>query len=126
METENPWFEDELEEALNGDISKIVRTGWPMEYMPTLLHNFKQSTKRDLIVFPHRIAPEKQVDIFRDIANSLPQYEFVVCQDQNLTKDQYHNILSSHFVCILKCTQCDQLTQMIFFSFRVQQSHLHC
>ena len=49
--------------------------------------------KRDLIVFPHRIAPEKQVEIFRDLAAALPQYEFVVCQDKNLTKDQYHKIL---------------------------------
>ena len=50
-------------------------------------------TKRDLIVFPHRIAPEKQVEIFRDMATQLPQYEFVVCQDQQLTKNEYHNIL---------------------------------
>ena len=48
---------------------------------------------RDLIVFPHRIAPEKQVEIFRDLAESMPQYEFIVCQDQTLTKTEYHNIL---------------------------------
>jgi hypothetical protein len=50
-------------------------------------------TKRDLIVFPHRIAPEKQVEIFRDLKEQLPQYEFVVCQDQELTKNEYHNLL---------------------------------
>ena len=49
--------------------------------------------KRDLILFPHRIAPEKQVEIFRDLATHLPQYEFVVCQDQELTKNEYHNLL---------------------------------
>ena len=49
--------------------------------------------KRDLIVFPHRIAPEKQVEIFRDLAKHLPQFEFVVCQDKQLTKNEYHNIL---------------------------------
>jgi hypothetical protein len=49
--------------------------------------------KRDLILFPHRIAPEKQVEIFRDLATHLPQYEFVVCQDQQLTKNEYHNLL---------------------------------
>ena len=49
--------------------------------------------KRDLILFPHRIAPEKQVEIFRDLANYLPEYEFVVCQDQQLTKNEYHNLL---------------------------------
>ena len=49
--------------------------------------------KRDLILFPHRIAPEKQVEIFRDLAAELSQYEFVVCQDQQLTKNEYHNLL---------------------------------
>jgi hypothetical protein len=44
-------------------------------------------------LFPHRIAPEKQVEIFRDLATHLPQYEFVVCQDQQLTKNEYHNLL---------------------------------
>ena len=50
-------------------------------------------TKRNLILFPHRIAPEKQVDIFRDLALAMPNYEFVVCQDQQLTKNEYHNLL---------------------------------
>lgn len=72
---------------------KIIRTGWPMEYMDTTLASFTGMTKRNLILFPHRIAPEKQVEIFRDLATHLPQYEFVVCQDKNLTKDEYHTLL---------------------------------
>jgi hypothetical protein len=72
---------------------KIVRTGWPMEYMDSTLDLYKGMPKRDLILFPHRIAPEKQVEIFRDLATQLPQYEFVVCQDQQLTKNEYHNLL---------------------------------
>jgi hypothetical protein len=72
---------------------KIVRTGWPMEYMSDTLAPYKGMTKRDLILFPHRIAPEKQVEIFRDLKEQLPQYEFVVCQDQQLTKNEYHNLL---------------------------------
>jgi hypothetical protein len=72
---------------------KIVRTGWPMEYMETTLTPYKSMPKRDLILFPHRIAPEKQVNIFRDLKEHLPQYEFVVCQDQQLTKNEYHNLL---------------------------------
>ena len=72
---------------------KIVRSGWPMEYMLEILAPYKDLPKRDLILFPHRIAPEKQVEIFRDLATALPQYEWVVCQDQQLTKDQYHKLL---------------------------------
>lgn len=71
----------------------VVRTGWPMEYMAEMLEPYKNLQKRDLILFPHRIAPEKQVEIFRDLSTALPQYEFVVCQDQTLTKDQYHTLL---------------------------------
>jgi glycosyltransferase involved in cell wall biosynthesis len=73
--------------------NKIVLTGWPMEYMEDTLTMYKNMTKRDLILFPHRIAPEKQVEIFRDLKEHLPQYEFVVCQDQQLTKNEYHNLL---------------------------------
>jgi glycosyltransferase involved in cell wall biosynthesis len=72
---------------------KWVRTGWPMEYMDDTLTSHKGMPKRDLILFPHRIAPEKQVEIFRDLKEHLPQYEFVVCQDQQLTKNEYHNLL---------------------------------
>ncbi len=75
------------------DSNKIVRTGWPMEYMQSTLAPYKGMKKRDLILFPHRIAPEKQVEIFRDLATHLPQYEFVVCQDQQLTKHEYHTLL---------------------------------
>ena len=72
---------------------KVVRTGWPMEYMQDILTPYKGMEKKNLVLFPHRIAPEKQVDIFRDLKHQLPQYEFVVCQDQQLTKNEYHNLL---------------------------------
>jgi hypothetical protein len=49
--------------------------------------------KRDLIVFPHRLAPEKQPEIFRDLKEQLPEYEFVMCQEHNLSKNEYHNML---------------------------------
>ncbi len=77
----------------NHDNNKIVRTGWPMEYMEDTLVMYKNMPKRNLILFPHRIAPEKQVEIFRDLKEHLPQYEFVVCQEQQLTKREYHNLL---------------------------------
>ena len=73
--------------------NKIVRTGWPMEYMKDTLENYNTAPKRDLILFPHRLAPEKQVEIFRDLAKWLPQYEFVVCQDTQLDKHEYHKLL---------------------------------
>ncbi len=85
--TWSDWIDNNIESG------KIVRTGWPMEYMDSTLTMYKNMPKRDLILFPHRIAPEKQVEIFRDLKEHLPQYEFVVCQDQQLTKNEYHNLL---------------------------------
>ncbi len=75
------------------DRRSMKRVGWPMEYLHNSLEQYKGMQKRDLILFPHRIAPEKQIDIFRDLKEQLPQYEFVVCQDQELTKNEYHNLL---------------------------------
>jgi len=83
------------DQTFNISKDKIARTGWPMEYMPSELELFKQIPKRDLILFPHRIAPEKQVEIFRDLAVSMPEYEWMVCQDQQLSKLQYHGLLGT-------------------------------
>ena len=90
---DDPYIEDIVEESLNGDNERITRTGWPMEYLRDTLVTYSGMDKRNLILFPHRIAPEKQVEIFRDLKEQLPQYEFVVCQDQELTKNEYHNLL---------------------------------
>jgi len=72
----------------------VVQVGWPMEYLETALGPYRGMTKKDIVLFPHRIAPEKQVDIFKDLAKELPQYQFVVAQEQNLTKHEYHTLLA--------------------------------
>jgi len=84
---------DLFAQNFNTDNSKIHRVGWPMEYLATSLDSYKNMEKKDIILFPHRVAPEKQVEIFRDLAQQLPQYEFVVCQERQLTKNEYHNLL---------------------------------
>jgi len=84
-----------LEAFPNVDKSKIHQVGWPMEYMEPLLREYDIPTnKMDLVLFPHRVAPEKQVEIFKDLAKEMPDVEFVVAQEQNLTKDEYHMLLS--------------------------------
>lgn len=90
--SENPWFDEDWEERY--DDGKIVRTGWPMEYLATELAPYATAEKRNLIVFPHRLAPEKQVNIFKALQDQLPQYDFVICQEETLTKDEYHKLLS--------------------------------
>ena len=80
-----------FEDTLGVDRTRTRRVGWPMEYIQ---HTIAPGHKRDLIVFPHRLAPEKQLDIFEDLRKRLPEYEFVVCQQQQLTKPQYHKLLA--------------------------------
>ena len=84
---------DLYKQTFDIDDSKVRIVGWPMEYLRNSLTAYAGMEKRDLILFPHRVAPEKQVDIFRDLAEELPKYEFVVCQEQELTKNEYHNML---------------------------------
>ena len=73
--------------------NKVLRVGWPMEYMDSTLSMYKDMNKKNIIVFPHRMAPEKQPAIFEDLKRAMPQYEFVVCQEKKLTKNEYHNLL---------------------------------
>ena len=84
---------DLFAESLDIDYDKTHRVGWTMEYLKNSLDSYKGMEKKDIILFPHRIAPEKQVDIFRDLANHLREYEFIVCQERELTKNEYHNLL---------------------------------
>lgn len=76
-----------------GEDRRLLRCGWPMEYMRETLNPYRRQPKRNLILFPHRLAPEKQVEIFRDLAGEFPDYEFRVCQDESLTKPEYHRLL---------------------------------
>lgn len=72
--------------------NKAQITGWPMEYQKDMLSKFR-SIKENIIVFPHRLAPEKQLEIFKALSEKLPKYAWVVCQEKSLTKAQYHKLL---------------------------------
>ena len=80
----NAWLED----------NKVIKTGWPMEYFDAELEAYKGAVKKNQIVFPHRLAPEKQPEIFYDLKEALPQYDFVVCMERSLKKYEYHNLLA--------------------------------
>jgi len=89
------WFASEyhiklFRDTYGYDAINCYRTGWPMEYLHATI---KPDKKENIILFPHRIATEKQLEIFRELAKELPEYEFVICQDQKLSKDAYHEML---------------------------------
>jgi glycosyltransferase involved in cell wall biosynthesis len=85
--------EDEL--SANDVAYKVVKSGQPHETLMLNLEPYMGKPKRNLILFPHRVAPEKQPLIFQDLAKELPEYEFVICQDQKLSKDEYHDLLGA-------------------------------
>src|SRR6056297_3229544 len=72
MFVETLFDEDNLEDFREWHSGKIHRVGWPMEYLRSSLDQYKGMEKENLILFPHRIAPEKQVDIFHDLKQQLP------------------------------------------------------
>ena len=86
-------FWTDSQEVDKQKLHKIKRVGWPMEYLKDSMFGCRGIPKQNIIVFPHRIAPEKQHDIFLDLKESLPQYEFITCQEKQLTKKQYHELL---------------------------------
>lgn len=70
-----------------------VVVGWPMEYLSSTLSPYANLEKKDKIIFPHRIAHEKQLSIFNTLSMRMPEYEWFVAQEHNLTKDEYHKHL---------------------------------
>lgn len=91
-------FADLSLDGLNGISEKIALSGQPHNVLVESLQPFAGMPKKKQILFPHRIAPEKQVEIFRDLADYLPEANFVVCQDRNLSKDEYHTLLGESMI----------------------------
>lgn len=79
--------------------NKILRTGYPNSYLRETLRKYKDVQKERIVLFPHRIAPEKQLDIFKDLARlsgaipDMKDVKWLVCQEQHLTKPEYHDML---------------------------------
>jgi len=99
-------FHAELfQKTFNVSNNKILVSGLPMRYLPKSLiadlddDSFIDGIKKNQIVFPHRLAPEKQVDIFKDLARSMPDFNFIICQEKKLSMVEYHRILAESILC---------------------------
>lgn len=86
-----------MSERVDGP-SKCVISGQPHNVLVEHLRPFKGMVKKRQVLFPHRVAPEKQPEIFRDLAKHMPDVEFIVCQDKKLTKDEYHTLLGESMI----------------------------
>lgn len=78
-------------------LAKTMRVGYPNSYLETSLGKYFDQPKDDVILFPHRIAPEKQLEIFKDLEQQFRELgkstKFIVCQEKQLTKAEYHELL---------------------------------
>ncbi|WP_279356200.1 hypothetical protein [Methylobacterium indicum] len=76
------------------DDERVTVCGWPMEYLAAELQPHLGQPRENIVLFPHRPAPEKQPKIFKDLARSFPEWQFVACQDRALSKRDYHDLLA--------------------------------
>ncbi len=73
---------------------KIHITGHPFTH--SWIKNYDTSKKENIIVFPHRKAPEKRLDVFLEIKKKMKDkgYKFIVTTDETKTKQEYYELLA--------------------------------
>ena len=68
-----------------------------MEYYSKELPEYhtlsKMPKKENIVVFPHRKAPEKNLDLFLQLRDMMPEYTFVIAMDHCTSKKDYHDLL---------------------------------
>lgn len=72
---------------------KIAVTGIPF-YAENLRQKYGNVKKKNIVVFPHRIAPEKHPELFDELATKYPKYKFMKCFDYCKTRKQYFKLLA--------------------------------
>lgn len=81
----------------NANKFKVV--GWPMEYLPKLLAGKQFYPNKNTFVFPHRMSPEKQPTILRQLRPLLSGYKIEFAQRKQMTKSDYHDLLGESIAC---------------------------
>ena len=75
---------------------KIKVVGFPMDWEAEIkkIDVLPKVLKKNIVVFPHRVDPEKQPDVFDELANKFPEYKFVKTMEITDTKEEYYKILA--------------------------------
>lgn len=79
--------------------NKMFVTGFPYKF-----DHLYEVEKENIILFPHRISPEKHIELFRKtskvnvdykcLEELLPDYKFVVTLEETKNKDDFHSLLA--------------------------------
>lgn len=78
---------------LQVDGRKAFHSGQPHRQILATAQVIPAAHKDNLILFGHRLSPDKQPNIFEDLAKQLPQYEFVCSQHRHLDKPAYYDLI---------------------------------
>jgi len=80
-------------------LNKMYVTGFPYKF-----DHLYETEKENIILFPHRISPEKHIELFRTkskvnndykcLEELLPEYKFVVTLEETKNKKEFHDLLA--------------------------------
>lgn len=74
---------------------KIIRSGQPHFELMTELQKYRNTSKENIILFPHRNAPEKMPKVFFALRDLMPRYRFIAAFEENVdTKAKYHSLMA--------------------------------
>lgn len=73
---------------------KVYATGLPFSFKDLEQYKVPIEEKENIIVFPHRLSPDKQPELFNELAIEFPDYDFVRTGDLKLPKDEYYKLLA--------------------------------
>jgi len=84
-----------LNHADHNITDKIVVSGQPhyeiIKWFDS--HQADLPPKEDIVLFPHRLCQEKRPEIFEQLKELMPEYQFIRTQDMNLNKDEYYRLM---------------------------------
>ncbi len=94
------WHKELILKNHHVDPNKIVVTGLP--FYPDEITVPRKNIKKDstLVVFPHRLDPEKHPEQFDALANGFPDLRFVKTAEHFLCKASYYDELASASIAI--------------------------
>lgn len=92
------WFGSKYHKELFCDVLNVPRekafhSGQPHSQILSAAEEIPRKDKKNIVLFGHRISPDKQPEIFEDLAKEFPDYDFVFSQKLNLSKADYYKLI---------------------------------
>lgn len=83
---------------------KILVTGFPYNFDELNKFKIPYEDKENIVVFPHRLSKEKNPELLKEISKYI-NGDVIFCQENKLSKDEYHKILAKSKVVFSASTQ---------------------